>query len=175
VGIPDQVWSQSATAAAKTALDGARRHNVQVVFSRVEFDPDYLDVSGANAVFAPYKDGNLLPPGASQIIDDLSPREYEAVVRKNRFSPSAGSNLRAVLRSQSIGHIVLSGVSTSGVVLAAFTEAENIDMTMTVLIDACADPDAQLHDTLGTRLFPRSADVTTAAAWVTSLDGEMAA
>ena len=53
-------------------------------------------------------------------------------------------------------------------VLATFTHAENHDLPITVLTDACADPDGELHAVLVTKLFPRSASLTDVAGWTPS-------
>jgi len=70
-----------------------------------------------------------------------------------------------LLRAQQISEIAVAGISTSGVVLAAFLHAENEDLPTTVLQDACADPDDHLHGTLVQHLFPRSAIVTGVDDW----------
>jgi nicotinamidase-related amidase len=41
-----------------------------------------------------------------------------------------------------VRHLVMAGVATSGVVLSTFTLATDEDYTITILSDACADPKA---------------------------------
>ena len=165
VGLADQPWAKPAVANARTALSAARTRRMTVVFSKVGFAPGYPDVAPASKAFWPYRDRDMLPPEASRLIDGFAPTSGEAVVDKNRFSPFAGSKLASILRSQLITHVVLAGVSTSGVVLGALTAGENDDLEMTVLSDACADPDPELHEALVNRLFGRSADVQTTEQW----------
>ncbi|WP_202948029.1 cysteine hydrolase family protein [Chryseobacterium populi] len=45
------------------------------------------------------------------------------------------------MRGLNIEHLVLSGVSTSGVVLSTLREAADKDFKLTVLADCCADRD----------------------------------
>ncbi|MCV7424505.1 cysteine hydrolase [Mycobacterium yunnanensis] len=165
VGVGDQPWAQTAVANARLALTAARERQMLVVYTKVAFAPDYLDVSPSSKAFWPYRQGDLLRPEASRLVDEFEPAAGEPVVEKNRFSPFAGSRLGSILRSQRVSKVVLAGVSTSGVVLAAFTMGENLDLGMTLLSDACADPDGDLHDSLAGRLFPRSAETVAAADW----------
>ncbi len=165
-GLGDQDWAAHAVRGARKALDSARSKGITVIFSRVSFLPGYTDVARSNMAFWPYAENDLLPPDASSLVSGFAPQTNETVVLKNRCSPFAGSSLSAVLRAQSVSHLVLAGISTSGVVLAAFTEGENTDFRMTVLSDACADPDEELYDTLVQKLFPRSAAVMTVAEWL---------
>jgi nicotinamidase-related amidase len=74
-----------------------------------------------------------------------------------------------VLRSGGIKHLVMAGLSTSGVILSTFTLAADEDYSMTILSDACADPKTSLHEELMTNLFPRSANVLTVDQWIASL------
>ena len=78
---------------------------------------------------------------------------------KRRVTGFAGSDLEVILRSQGIGHLVLAGLSTSGVVLSTLREAADKDYRISVLSDCCADPDPEVHQLLLTKIFPRQAEV----------------
>jgi nicotinamidase-related amidase len=71
-----------------------------------------------------------------------------------------------VLRSYNIHHLVLTGISTNGVVLSTLREATDKDYQITVLSDCCADADEEVHRVLTTKVFPRHADVMTVDEWV---------
>ena len=89
---------------------------------------------------------------------------------KDRFCAFSGNDLKEVLRSGGIKHLVMAGVATSGVILSTFTLAADEDYGITtILSDACADPKASLHEELMTNLFPRSATVLTVDQWIASL------
>jgi nicotinamidase-related amidase len=60
---------------------------------------------------------------------------------------------------------VLTGISTSGVVLSTLREAADKDYQITVLSDCCADMDDEVHRVLTTKIFPRQADVLTVQEW----------
>ena len=100
-----------------------------------------------------------------KIDPSLPPLENEPVVIKRRVSAFAGSDLEVVLRAQGIGHMVLTGIATSGVVLSTLREAADKDYRITVLADCCGDADEEVHRVLTTKIFPRQAEVATLEEW----------
>ena len=48
-------------------------------------------------------------------------------------------------------------------------EGADKDYQITVLSDACADPDTEVHDFLVRKIFPASGDVMTTGEWVDSV------
>jgi nicotinamidase-related amidase len=48
--------------------------------------------------------------------------------------------------------------------------AADMDYRLTVLSDCCADGDHEVHRVLLTKVFPRQADVLTAAEWAAALE-----
>jgi nicotinamidase-related amidase len=91
------------------------------------------------------------------------------VVTKRRVSAFTGSDLEVVLRAGEIDHLVLCGIATSGVVLSTLREAADKDYRCTVLADLCVDMDAEVHDVLIGKVFPRQARVLHAADWAASV------
>jgi nicotinamidase-related amidase len=89
----------------------------------------------------------------------------EVIVTKVRASAFSGSDLEVILRSQTISHLVLCGIATSGVVLSTVLEAADKDYDLTVLSDCCADADEEVQRVLMTKIFPRYAEVITAQTW----------
>jgi nicotinamidase-related amidase len=87
------------------------------------------------------------------------------VVVKKRVSAFTGSDLEVLLRSAGVDHLVLAGIATSGVVLSTVREAADRDYRLTVLADACADNDPEVHRVLVEKVFPRQAEVTVVADW----------
>ncbi|MEJ8302810.1 isochorismatase family cysteine hydrolase [Saccharibacillus sacchari] len=158
----------------KQALETARLHGLPVIFVRVAFREGHVNVSARNKMF-----GRIIgTPGGgtedigTQIHAELAPRENEPIVTKIRVSAFAGSDLEAVLRSQGIDSLVLSGIATSGVVLSTLREAADKDYGLTVLADACLDQDADVHRVLTEKVFPVQADVMTVEEWAASLGEE---
>ena len=89
------------------------------------------------------------------------------MLTKHRVSAFAGSGLDELLRSLGTTHLVLTGVSTSTVVLMTAMTAADLDFDITVLSDGCFDSRPRVHDMLMTDIFPALATVTTADEWVT--------
>jgi len=99
----------------------------------------------------------------------VEPLPTDIIVHKKRVSAFAGSDLEMILRAHKAESLVLSGFSTTGVVLSTLREAAYRDYHMTVLSDACADPEPEVHDFLIKKVFPFSGEVLTTEEWITAL------
>jgi nicotinamidase-related amidase len=103
------------------------------------------------------------------VVAALEPGADEPVVLKRRVSAFSGSDLDVLLRAAGADSLVLAGIATSGVVLSTLRQAADLDYRLTVLSDACADGDAEVHRVLLDKVFPRQALVTTTDDWIQSL------
>lgn len=159
----------------KNATAAARQNNIPVIFVRVGFSEGYPEISPQNKTFTAIAKfgGMIVSDEATQIHEAVHPEPNEPVVTKYRVSAFAGSNLEIILRSQQIDTLVLSGVATSGVVLSTLREAADKDYILTVLSDACFDPDPEVHRVLIEKVFPRQADVLTVNDWINSLNSKI--
>ena len=141
-----------------------------VVFVRVAFRPGMPEVSPRNKAFGGIRASAaadaFADPDATAIDPRVAPADDEVVVTKRRVSAFAGSDLDVVLRAGGIEELVLCGIATSGVVLSTLRQAADLDYRLTVLRDACADADAEVHRVLTEKVFPRQADVVDVAHWV---------
>lgn len=153
------------------AVEAARQHDIPIVFVRVAFSTGYPEVSPRNKVFSHVRQiGDMtVSDHATQIHESLQPKNGEPVVTKFRVSAFTGSNLEVILRSRQINSLILTGVGTSGAVLSTLREAADKDYAITVLADACADPDPEVHRVLIEKVFPRQADILTVDAWINKL------
>jgi nicotinamidase-related amidase len=106
---------------------------------------------------------------ATAIHPAVAPAAGEAVVIKRRVSAFAGSDLDVVLRAGGYDALVLCGIATNGVVLSTLRQAADLDYRLTVLGDACADADAEVHRVLTGKVFPTQAEVVDVAAWAAAL------
>jgi len=172
-GLVERLGVPSVVGAADRAALAARAAGIPVMFVRVGFRPGYPEVAEANATFsavtAQAGDAYTQDHPATQIHAALAPRDGEPVIVKRRVSAFSGSDLDVLLRAAGAGALVLAGISTSGVVLSTLRQAADLDYRLTVLADACADPDAEVHRVLTEKVFPRQALVTTADEWIASL------
>lgn len=100
---------------------------------------------------------------ATQIHDAVVPADGEIVVRKVRVGPFSTTDLHEQLQTKGIETLILTGISTSGVVLSAVRDAYDKDYELIVISDLVADPDPETHALLIEKVFSRQADVITAA------------
>ena len=154
------------------AIAAARGSGIRVIYVRVAFRPGHPEVSARNRTFAAVRDaGGLIDDEGAAIHDAVAPLPGEVVVTKRRVSAFAGSDLDVVLRAAEITHLVLCGIATSGVVLSTVRAAADLDFELSVLYDACADGDPEVHRVLTEKVFPRQAAMLDVAAWSEQVGG----
>ncbi len=152
-----------------SAIVAARAADIPLIYVVVAFRKGFPEISPGNKSFTTLRQNPAVMAGLEEPVTihaSVTPQPGEVVVTKRRFSAFTGSDLEVVLRARDIRHMVLTGVSTSGVVLSTLREAADKDYRLTVLSDCCADADAEVHRVLLGKVFPRQADVMTAGEWV---------
>jgi nicotinamidase-related amidase len=149
------------------AIAYARNNSIPVIYVVVGFRQGLPEVSSNNKGFSASKErlANADMDEWTKIDDAVAPQANDIIVSKRRVSAFTGSDLEVVLRAFDVKHLVLTGVSTSGVVLSTVREAADKDYALTVLSDACADGDEEVHRVLTTKVFTRQADVITVDEW----------
>ncbi len=154
------------------AISAARQAGTPIIYVHVRFRDGYPEISPRNRAFSALKDG-AMPMTESDLSTAIhpavAPQAGDVVVTKRRVGAFSGSDLEVVLRSQGITSLVLTGIATSGVVLSTLRAAADMDFEITVLSDCCADLDAEVHDVLMTKVFPRQAEVLTVDEWQATL------
>jgi len=157
----------------RRAIDAARRASVRVIYVVVGFRDDYAEVSPNNRGFSAIAQSGAYSDGdANRIVHpDIAPQPGDIIVTKKRVSAFAGSDLDMVLRAKQIDHLVISGISTSGVVLSTMRQAADLDFRLTVLADGCTDGDAEVHRVLMEKVFSRQSEVVTIEQWIDSMNG----
>lgn len=155
--------------AVTEAVAKARTNNIPVLYVVLAFRPGFPEVSPHNKGFQAFKErmanANVPMDTFTQIHSALAPKENDLVIHKKRISAFSGSDLEVVLRALGINHLVLTGVSTSGIVLSTLREAADKDYMVTVLSDGCTDGDEEVHRVLTTKVFTRQATVITVNEW----------
>jgi nicotinamidase-related amidase len=149
------------------AIKHARETGIPVIYGVVAFREGFPEVSPEHKAFSQIKTRmqGSSPEAMMKIVPALAPEDNEVVVVKKRYSTFTGSDLEVILRSQGIRHLVLSGVITSGVVLATLLEAADKDYRITVLSDGCKDRDDNVHQVLMDSVFARLATITACEDW----------
>jgi nicotinamidase-related amidase len=172
-GVVESLGDPSMLGAAGRAATAARAAGIPVMFVRVGFRPGYPEISPSNSTFSAITsqagDAYTEDHPATQVHAALAPLDGEPVIVKRRVSAFSGSDLDVLLRGASADALVLAGIATSGVVLSTLRQAADLDYHLTVLADACADRDPEVHRVLTGKVFPRQALVTTADEWIASL------
>ncbi|MFJ5611310.1 cysteine hydrolase family protein [Streptomyces sp. NPDC093221] len=171
-GIVQRIADDSVVAAAARAVEAARAAEIPVIFVRVAFRPGYPETAASNLSFSALSqagDAFTQDNPATQVVDALAPRADEPVAVKRRVSAFTGSDLEVLLRGTGADSLVLTGLSTSGVILSTIRQAADLDYRLTVLSDACADNEPDVHRILIEKVFPKQAQVMTTDEWVTSL------
>ena len=145
----------------------AESAGIPVVLVRVGFHPGHPEISPRNRRFSTIKTSGAMVLGdeSTQPHPRLLRGNGEIVVTKKRVSAFAGSDLALVLRAHDVDHLVLAGISTSGVVLSTLRQAADLDYRLTVLTDLCRDGDDDVHRVLTEKVFPTQADVIDSADW----------
>jgi len=155
----------------KTAIAAARKASIPVIYVVVGFRKGFPEITDLtqNMSFAGLKKSGMAGLEDVTVDPSLGALPGEMVVTKRRVSAFAGSDLEVILRGHRIDHIVLTGIATSGVVLSTLREASDKDYRISVLSDACADRDSEVHNVLIGKVFPRQAEVLTVDQWVAGL------
>ena len=99
---------------------------------------------------------------SSQIIPELDPCPADYYVLKNRWSAFYQTFLDLALRTRGMNTIIISGASTDIGVTATVFAGRDMDYHMIVVRDACTSVhDAEVHEMLMDRVFPRMCRVRT--------------
>lgn len=158
---------------ARTAelQQAARDAGLLVCYSATVFRPGYPEISPRNKTFSQRKaSGQPAVADPLQVIHPAArPLAGEVVVGKHRVNAMFGTDLEMTLRANSIDTIILLGYATSGVVLSTTRYAADADFRLFIVEDCCSDADAEVHDFLTQRIFPRQAEVVSAAAVMAAL------
>ena len=149
------------------AIAYARSSNLQIIFVKVEFRYGAPEIHTNNKIFGGSKQRYLTPNMEEMMMihPGLNPAADDIIISKRRVSAFSGSDLEIVLRANEINHIILTGMSASGVVLSTLREAADKDYLLTVLSDCCGDRDPEVKGVLMEKIFPMQADVLTLKQW----------
>ena len=151
----------------------ARDAGVMVCYCATVFRPGYPEIGGRNKTF-----GQRKASGLPAVLDPLAvihpavaPAEGEVVVGKHRVNALYGTGLEVALRANDVHSLIILGYATSGVVLSTVRYASDLDYNLLVVEDCCSDGDAEVHDFLTGRIFPRQAEVVQSADVIAALEG----
>ena len=148
---------QATVAPTARVLAAARRAGIQIVYLKMEFEPDLSDAGGPDApnfvihrhlgagdvVQVPNgREGRILVKDTwnTDILPALAPEADDLVVSKHRFSGFFETELDAILKEQGITSLVFTGCTTSICVESTLRDAFFLDYRCLLLEDCTAEP-----------------------------------
>jgi nicotinamidase-related amidase len=148
---------------ANTILKAARQAKIQVIYVAVRFREGYPEVNPQNKLFSSMKQTGRLVEGTpgAEIDSRVAPQPGDIVVTKRRVGAFSTTDLESILRAKNINNLVMFGFSTSGVVLSTVRWAADMDYSLAVVSDLCADRDSEVNRVLMEKVFPWQATVVT--------------
>ncbi|MGW5475216.1 cysteine hydrolase family protein [Streptomyces sp. NPDC004008] len=144
----------------KGAIADVRAAGGTIGYVRVAFtEDDWSAIPETNKTFSAVAAAKMLhhEDPATQIDERITPEEGDVVVRKIRFGSVSTTDLHQQLSDRGIDTLVLTGISTSGVVLSTLIDAADRDYRVYVLTDGIADSDPGTHQVLVDKVFPSRA------------------
>ncbi|MFJ5718570.1 cysteine hydrolase family protein [Streptomyces sp. NPDC093149] len=144
------------------AIADVRAHGGTIAYVRVGFtEADWDAIPAANKSFAPVARHRVMhhEDPAAAVHERLAPQDGDITVRKIRHGGLSTTDLDQRLRERGITTLVVSGISTSGVVLSTVIDAADRDYGLYVLSDGVADLDTEVHDVLLHRVLPARAHI----------------
>lgn len=154
-------------------VNAARQAELQVIYVAAAFRPGYPELSDRNPSSAKVKSWKTFIEGSesTQIHPSVAMKEGDILITKRRVSAFHSSELDMVLRSLDAETLVITGLSTSGVVLSTVRQAADLDYRQIVLEDLCADsPD--VHEMLVHQVLSKQARIMSSAEWVGEIEKE---
>ncbi len=162
LGEPDDLLSRAAEAIAVVRRQGGHVGYVRVAFEDADFEAIPPTSKMGERVGASAQAFHSDSP-TTAVHERVAPQNGDIVVRKTRVGAFSTIDLEEQLCEHGVDTLILAGISTSGVVLSTVRDASDRDYRVLVLADATADRDAEVHEFLIERIFPRQADVITVA------------
>jgi nicotinamidase-related amidase len=132
----------------KSVIQRARAAGVPIGYVRVGFSPDYRECPPNSPVFSKARDNGFFKLGqwGTEVYSEFAPQEGDIDIVKHRVSPFYGTKLMPVLSAMGVKRLLLTGVSTNGVVQAAAREGHDRDFECVVIEDCCAGATDEEHD-----------------------------
>jgi ureidoacrylate peracid hydrolase len=129
-------------------LDTARAAGIPIFFTRYVYQTDYSDGGVmVDHIMPELAQVNALKAGSedAEIVPELTPRDGERIIDKNRPSAFYKTDFEAQLADAGCDQLVVCGVTTNCCVESTVRDASHRDMQVFVIEDACAELDAERH------------------------------
>lgn len=169
--ITEQERKDRLVSAVNRLLVAARKNNVAIVHCLMDTAQDPPPTNKANTqwpiVYKPMFAAN--PDLAAEYPDFAAPKPNGDHETTSLRAPGYRSALVAegivpLLREKlGIKHLILGGIATSGAVLGTMSHGTDLDFVVSIVEDACWDPNQAVHNALIDTVFP-------SLAWVATVD-----
>jgi nicotinamidase-related amidase len=128
----------------------ARAARVPVIHVRHGFRPDGLDVPKNMRLLRGLAKRGVFAEGTwgAEINAEVEPQAQDIVIVKSRTSSFYASPLEAILNSQGITHLILTGIATDGVVAGTAYDAADRGYHIIIPEDCCAAGKEEVHRAL---------------------------
>jgi ureidoacrylate peracid hydrolase len=144
---------QHAVPPTAAAIEAGRQAGIKVVWIKMGFQADLSDLgpedspNGRLLLACGVKDGVLTrEQWGTDIVDELTPEEGEAVIYKTRFSAFYRTELDELLRSYGAKHLIITGCTTSICVESTIRDAFFRDYHCILLKDCTAETNRSNHE-----------------------------
>jgi ureidoacrylate peracid hydrolase len=159
-------------------LPALRAAGAKIVYLTMSYNKDYSDSGGAGSPnyhkelglvlmqANPAKWGTYVTEGTwdEQVVEDLAPQPGDVVVRKQRYSGFAGTNLDMILKTHGIRYCFYTGVATNVCVETTLRDGFLLDYWPILVADACNNSGPE-HNRLATEW-----NVEHAFGWLTTTE-----
>jgi ureidoacrylate peracid hydrolase len=130
--------------------EAARKASCKVIYLKMSYDPDYSNSGGPESPHwhkelglvtmrrNPELWGKFVTKGSwdEEICDELKPEAEDIVVRKQRYSGFAGTNLDLILKTLRIKYCIYTGVATNVCVESTLRDGYFLDYWPIIVSDA---------------------------------------
>ena len=149
-----------------------KERDFPVVFVKVAFNENYSDCLEHSSLFCTLKQFGVLKNGNWDTFFNpkLNYKEGDTVLIKKGISAFSKTNLADLIRELEVEEVVLTGLSTDKAIHATAIQLHDSDMPVTVISDACAAANDEIHQTLLHTLAEGIARVTTVEDYVCYLE-----
>jgi nicotinamidase-related amidase len=156
-----------AVSVAARAVEFARENHFLLIHVGLGFTDGHPEIPDFESPFLMAKKNGLFVKGtlSAEFLPSIA-KPGETVVHKQRVGAFSENHLDLLLRSRGIEHLVLFGLTTSGIVLSTLRRAFDLNYRSVVLQDACFDRDPEVHRVLTEKVFPAQAAVRTVEAFI---------
>lgn len=155
-----------------SCLAAARSAGLPVLHARVRFDGAYTRRTNRTDRFAGFEKNRLLVEGDEQaeFVPEGAPVDGETVVDKGCVNPFIGTILQPRLAALGVTELFLAGVATNFVVESAARHAGDSGFHVTVLEDACAAYNQEMHDFAIRNTLPLFARILSSEDFISRLE-----